>query len=133
MCTGLQLTEHWQDVAEDACRGRVYVPQEDLRRFGVELDDLLGGRATPAFRRLMAFECDRASPLLNHGVLLAAELGGRAGFAVAAFVAGGHAALEAIGTGRYDVLSGTPRPSSTRRVAALARTLLRARSRRLQR
>jgi squalene synthase HpnC len=127
ICTGLQLTEHWQDVAEDAKRGRVYLPQEDLRRFGVTEEELLGTRPAPAFRRLMAFEVDRARALLSRGLPLASDLGGRAGFAVAAFVAGGRAALRAIEGARYDVLSGPPRASSAGRTAALAGTLLQAR------
>src|SRR5436190_6039989 len=56
VCSGLQLTEHWQDVAEDFSRGRVYIPAEDLRRFDCDRGDLAARQATPAFRRLLAFE-----------------------------------------------------------------------------
>jgi phytoene synthase len=55
-----QLTNILRDVAEDAARGRVYLPQEDLARFGVDEADVLAGRCTEPFRRLMAFECARA-------------------------------------------------------------------------
>jgi squalene synthase HpnC len=115
VCTGLQLVEHWQDVAEDFRRGRVYLPQEDLIRFEVGQEDLAAPRASIAFRRLMAFEVGRARRLLDRGAPLAGELGGRAGLAVAAFVAGGRSALEAIGRAGYDVLSRRPRPSPARR------------------
>lgn len=111
VCTGLQLVEHWQDVAEDLARGRIYIPQEDLRRFGCTRRDLGAPRAGIAFRRLMAFEVGRAKDLLDQGAPLARDLGGRAGLAVAAFVAGGRSALEAIGRAGYDVLSKRPRPS----------------------
>jgi squalene synthase HpnC len=50
VCTGLQLAEHWQDVAEDHGRGRVYLPQEDLARFGVTDADLGADHASPALR-----------------------------------------------------------------------------------
>lgn len=56
----LQLTNILRDVKEDAARGRVYLPQEDLARFGVLESDLLAGRYTDAFFDLMAFEAGRA-------------------------------------------------------------------------
>jgi len=123
VCTGLQLTEHWQDVAEDFGRGRVYLPREDMARFGCSENDLAGPRATPAFRRLMAFQVARAHGLLARGAPLARDLGGRAGFAVAAFVAGGRAALDAIERAGFDVLGRRPRPSRAYGLWVLARTL----------
>lgn len=125
VCTGLQLTEHWQDVKEDLGRGRVYLPQEDLARFGCGVADLGASRPSEPFRRLMAFEIGRARELLDEGAPLAADLGGRPGVAVAAFVAGGRSALDAIARAGYDVLGGTPRPSKARRMWELIRTLAR--------
>jgi squalene synthase HpnC len=127
VCTALQLVEHWQDVAEDARRGRVYLPQEDLRRFGCSSEDLLRPTPTPAFRRLLAFEVARARRMLDDGLALVADLGGRAGFAVASFVAGGRAALEALERSGYDVLSRSPRPTRATQARALARTLFETR------
>mgnify|MGYP000050079896 CR=1 FL=1 len=125
ICTGLQLAEHWQDVGEDLARGRVYLPQEDLERFGVEIGDLRLGRVTPAFRDLMAFEVARARALLLRGAPLARDLGGRAGLAVAAFVGGGLAALEAIERAGYDVLTRPPRPGRLGRLRAFLGVALR--------
>ena len=56
----LQLTNILRDVKTDGRRGRIYLPQEDLQRFGYAEADLLGGRYTPAFFPLMRFEADRA-------------------------------------------------------------------------
>src|SRR5581483_2146373 len=56
VCTGLQLVEHWQDVAEDARNGRVYLPAEDRERFGVEREQLVAPHASERLRRLLAFE-----------------------------------------------------------------------------
>jgi phytoene synthase len=56
----LQLTNIIRDVGADARAGRVYLPQEDLRKFGVTVDDLVAGRQTDAVTRLMAHEADRA-------------------------------------------------------------------------
>jgi squalene synthase HpnC len=123
VCTGLQLTEHWQDVREDLGRGRVYLPQEDLARFGCGVADLRASRPSEPFRRLMRFEIDRARALLDRGAPLARGLGGRPGVAVAAFVAGGRSALDAIARAGFDVLGGSPRPSKARRMLGLVRTL----------
>jgi squalene synthase HpnC len=126
ICTGLQLTEHWQDVAEDLGRGRIYLPLEDLDRFECTEDDLRAGRATPAFVRLMAFEVRRARDHLLRGLPLARTLRGRPALAVAAFVGGGLAALEAIQRGGYDVLGARPRPSRPARAWAIVRATVAA-------
>jgi squalene synthase HpnC len=125
VCSGLQLTEHWQDVAEDLARGRVYLPAQDMRRFGCTRDDLATPSAGPPVRRLLAFEVARARQLLDAGAPLVRRLRGRPALAVAAFVAGGRAALDAIARADHDVLGRRPRPSTARRAVALARTLAR--------
>lgn len=125
VCTGLQLVEHWQDVAEDYRRGRIYLPAEDLERFGVADHELGGSAATPAFKRLMAFEVTRARRLLVEGALLIRTLTGRTAFAVAAFVAGGRSALVAIERADFDVLASRPRPGAALRAYQLMATLLR--------
>jgi phytoene synthase len=56
----LQLTNILRDLQEDAGRGRVYLPQDEIEWFGYSDEELLAGRVTPAFRRLMAFNIDRA-------------------------------------------------------------------------
>jgi squalene synthase HpnC len=127
ICTALQLAEHWQDVAEDLGNGRIYLPGEDMERYGVAEADLAQPTAGPAVRRLMAFETARAQALLDAGAPLVGTLHGAARFAVAGYVAGGRAALAAIRKQRHDVLSGTPRPRKPRLAAELARTYLRGR------
>jgi squalene synthase HpnC len=117
VCTGLQLAEHWQDVAEDASAGRVYLPREDLDRFGVEPSALSAGPpASRALRALMVFEVARARGHLDRGRPLIAALDGSARWAVAGFWAGGHAALDGITRQGFDVLSGTAPRSRLRTV-----------------
>jgi squalene synthase HpnC len=123
VCTALQLAEHWQDVAEDLARGRIYLPAEDLERFGCGEPELHELRAGWRVRGLVAFEVARTRELLEQGAPLIATLHGRERVAVAAFVSGGRAALGAIERAGYDVLGGPPRASSWRRAATLARTL----------
>jgi len=127
ICTALQLAEHCQDVAEDLAVGRVYLPLEDLQRFGVGVGDLQQSHASERVRRLLAFEVARARGLLDAGEPLVAQLRGRARLGVAGYVAGGRAALDAIERAGYDVLAGPPRAGRARRLAALVRTVLGAR------
>ncbi len=124
ICTGLQLVEHWQDVAEDYAAGRVYVPQDDLKEFGCSPEIFGSTSPTLEFHRLMAFEVDRAMGLLNRGAPLSRLVPGGYGLAIAAFVEGGRAALEAIRDADYDVLSQAPRPAF-RHKAHAARALAR--------
>ncbi len=125
VCSGLQIVEHLQDVAEDLERGRVYLPMEDMERHGCTVEDL-AARPTPVgVRQVVAFEALRARRLLDEGAPLARTLPWRAGLAVAGFVAGGRAALGAIERCDYDVLAGPPRASQARRLAAFLTILLR--------
>jgi squalene synthase HpnC len=137
ICTALQLIEHCQDVAEDLAAGRVYLPAEDMRRFGCTLEHL--GSAASAgsaasvvsspvpepLRAVIAFEVARARELLGAGRPLIGRLRGRGRLAVAAFIAGGEAALGAIERAGYDVRAGAPQAGSARRLAALLALLAR--------
>jgi phytoene/squalene synthetase len=123
VCAGLQLTEHLQDVAEDYERGRVYLPEEDLARFGCAEKDLAARAPSARFRELMAFEVGRARSLLADGAPLIRRMPPQAAFAVAGFLAGGRAALDAVAGAGYDVLGGRPRPTRRSFAAALTRTL----------
>jgi squalene synthase HpnC len=127
ICTGLQLVEHWQDVTEDRRAGRIYLPQEDLKAHGVAETDLDRAVPTAAVRHLMAFETDRAADLIDSGAPLVARLRGWARLAVAGYVAGGRAAIDAIRRMDHDVLSGTPRPRRRDVAAHLAGLLGRPR------
>src|SRR5271165_7026801 len=59
-CTALQLANFWQDVSADFARGRIYLPLEDLRRFGVSEDSIRAGENSTEFCAMMQFEVDRA-------------------------------------------------------------------------
>jgi squalene synthase HpnC len=123
ICTGLQLVEHCQDVAEDFARGRVYLPAEDMRRFGCTRADLAAPIGDAPMRALIAFETARAREHLDGGAPLIVTLRGRRALAVAGFVAGGRAAVAAIEHTGFDVLGGAPQATGRQRLAALAATL----------
>ncbi|GAA2093134.1 squalene synthase HpnC [Streptomyces albiaxialis] len=109
VCTGLQIVEHLQDVAEDLERDRIYLPAEDMDRFRVAESDLAAPSANASVRALVAFEAERAEELLAEGTPLARSVHGRLRILLAGFTGGGRAAVQAIRAARYDVLTGTPR------------------------
>jgi squalene synthase HpnC len=127
ICSGLQIVEHLQDVAEDFRAGRVYLPAADLRSHGCTEDDLGGRVASPQLRRLVAFEVARAAALVNSGAPLVGHLRGAARVAVAGYVAGGRAAIAAITLAHYDVIAATPKPTKGRTARELAGLLVRGR------
>jgi len=122
ICTALQIVEHLQDVAEDLGRGRIYLPEEDLRRFGVTEADLAAPTAGRDVRDLIAFEADRARTLLDRGAPLVGTVQGRLRLLLAGFTAGGYAALDAVAAAGYDVLAHQAKPDK-RRLAVKAAAL----------
>jgi squalene synthase HpnC len=121
VCTALQLVEHLQDLGEDARRGRVYLPAEDLARFGCPESDLLAPRSSPELREVVAFEADRSRHLLRQATPLARSLPGFPRLAIAGFAAGGLATVDAIVKADFEVLAETRRPARGRLVFHLAR------------
>jgi squalene synthase HpnC len=109
ICTALQLINFWQDVAIDIAKGRIYLPLDDLARFGVSEDDILHGRTGPAWRALVRFEVERARALMLEGAPLARRLPGRIGLELRMVVQGGLRILEAIERVEYDVFRRRPR------------------------
>lgn len=124
VCTALQIIEHCQDAGQDYRNGRIYLPGEDLRRFGCAEDDL-ARRVTPTrLRGVLALQAGRARDLLDGGAEpLMASLTGWARIAVAGYVAGGRSALSALERGRFDVLAHPLRPWRAALPARWARAL----------
>jgi squalene synthase HpnC len=110
VCTGLQLVNFIQDPPRDLSLGRVYLPQEDLRRFGV-VDGDLAGPLTEPVAELLRYEGERARALLERGLPIRRALGGRPGLSVALYARGGLAALDALARAGWDVFTGRPAPS----------------------
>ena len=127
ICTALQLIEHTQDVAEDLANDRIYLPREDMERFGVTERELAEPLATGNVRELVKFEADRAERLLDEGAPLVRTLHGAARIAVAGYLAGGRAALKAIAGNDFDVLKSTPKPGKADTLAAMASCYLKGR------
>ena len=118
-CTALQLANHWQDVRRDWEAGRLYLPLDDLRRFGLSegdiADQIAAGHAKPAFRELMRFQVDRAEAYFRSGDALVGLAPRELAVDLRLFSDGGRAVLQAIERQDYDVLAARPRVSSARR------------------
>ncbi|HLG14602.1 MAG TPA: squalene synthase HpnC [Blastocatellia bacterium] len=113
ICTALQLANHWQDVAVDLEKDRVYLPVEDAERFGVDIEDLRHHRKTDeAFRRLMQLEVGRARELFDKGKPLCNAVRGRLAFELRAVWLGGTRILKRLDAASYDVFSARPQLSS---------------------
>jgi phytoene synthase len=108
ICTALQLANHWQDVRVDLEKDRIYLPSEDLARFGVGEEDLRSKRAGEAFQRLMKVEVDRARDLFARGKPLCTSVGGRLGLELRAVWRGGSHILDQIERNGYDVFTRRP-------------------------
>ena len=109
ICTALQETNFWQDVASDLARGRVYLPDEDVERFPGSRAALAARRATPAFRQLLAFEVARTRARFRRGLALADLVSGRLRAEVRIFARGGLAILKRIEAVEYDVFARRPK------------------------
>jgi squalene synthase HpnC len=108
ICTALQLINFWQDVARDWRIGRVYLPQDDLARFGVDEAQIERGVVDNKWRALMKFEVDRARVLMLQGAPLGSILGGRIGLEMRMIIAGGLRILDKLETGGYDMFHRRP-------------------------
>ncbi|MGX4643048.1 squalene synthase HpnC [Massilia sp. SYSU DXS3249] len=123
ICSALQLINFWQDVGVDIAKGRIYLPQEDLVRFGVSEHDIASGADTPAWRALMAFEVERARALMLSGAPLATRLPGRIGWELRFVVQGGLRILERIERAGYDVYRRRPQIGKLDYLVMLGRAL----------
>ncbi len=123
-CTALQLANFWQDVAIDWAKGRVYLPQEDLRRFRVTEEEIARGEVTDRWRALMDFEVERARGLFVRGLKLADRLTGAARFDVRLFSRGGMRILDLVEKADYDVFRRRPTISKAGKAWIAVRTLL---------
>ena len=114
--TAFQLTNILRDLAADAERGRIYVPQEDLRRFGYSERELLERRMTPAFSALMRFEVERARQFYAAARMTLPDEDRRTMLAAEIMSAIHSRILDQIEARGYDVFSSRIRLSDARRL-----------------
>jgi squalene synthase HpnC len=120
-CTALQLANFWQDVFVDFGKGRIYLPLEDLRRFGVTGDDIAQRRATPQFVAMMKFEVERAHEWFERGLPLIKKVDRALALDLDLFSRGGQEILRAIERQGFDVLRSRPVISKTSKLMLVVR------------
>lgn len=125
ICTALQLTNFWQDVARDFAIGRVYLPEEDRQRFGYSESDLHARRCTPSFIELMRFEIERTRDLFYRGFPLLDRVGPEVRPDIELFIRGGLAILRKIERCRYNVWAARPALAKWEKAALVGTTFLR--------
>ncbi len=122
-CAALQLANFWQDVRVDFAKGRVYLPQADMRRFGLSDETIAQGRATEEFRALLRYEVDYARALFAEGLPLIGQVSRELAIDLDLFSRGGLEILRAIERRNYDVLSARPAISQRTKLALALRAI----------
>jgi squalene synthase HpnC len=123
-CTALQLANFWQDVSPDYGRGRIYLPLDDMARFGVTEATIAERQATKAFRELLRYEVNYARGLFEQGLPLIRMVDKELALDLDLFSRGGLEILRAIEHRQYDVLSARPSISKARKLSLAARALV---------
>jgi squalene synthase HpnC len=123
-CTALQLANFWQDVFVDYGKGRIYLPLEDLRRFGVTGDDIAHRRATQKFVAMMKFEVERAREWFAKGLPLVKMVSKELAIDIELFSRGGQEILNAIERQGFDVLTSRPVISKPRKMMLVLRAAM---------
>ena len=123
-CTALQLANFWQDVSADFGKGRIYLPVEDLRRYGVSEDEIRASQNTGQFREMMRFEVQRAREWFERGFPLVGEVSQDLAIDIELFSRGGQEILNAIERQAVAVLGNRQAISKSRKLALVARAAL---------
>lgn len=108
ICSGLQLANFWQDVALDRDKGRIYLPQEDMTRFGVDEAQLADARCDDNWRALLGFQVERTRAMLRAGSPLGRRLPGRIGLEIRTTVQGGLRILDKLEAADFDMFRRRP-------------------------
>ncbi len=108
ICTSLQLINFWQDVQKDTAIARIYLPQDEMARFGVTEAQIAEGRVDKAWQQLMQFQVERARSMMQSGAPLGTILSGRIGLEMRLIIAGGNRILNKLEKAHYDMFKHRP-------------------------
>lgn len=124
VCTALQLANFWQDVVEDAERGRRYIPADAMVRFGVDEGQILGRVFTPEFGAMIESLVVRTRAMLLEGGAISRHVDRELAVTLDLFRKGGEAILDGITVQNFDVLRGRPVVSKAKKLGLLAGALV---------
>lgn len=124
ICTALQLANFWQDVAVDIKKDRIYLPQEEMMRFGVTEEDLRNRRFSAAYADLLRFQVERTREIFALGQTLPAQVRGRLAVELRLTWLGGMRILERIEALGYDTLNARPKITTSDKLVLFLRALV---------
>lgn len=124
ICTALQLANFWQDVAVDIKKDRIYLPQEEMTRFGVTEEDLRNRRFSAAYADLLRFQVERTREIFALGQTLPAQVRGRLAVELRLTWLGGMRILERIEAQGYDTLNARPKITTSDKLVLFLRALV---------
>lgn len=124
ICTGLQLANFWQDVAIDIEKDRIYLPQDEMKRFGVAETELQQRQFSERYAALMRFQVERTKELFARGRSLPSEVHGRLAIELRLTWLGGMRILERIEELGYDTLNARPKMTTGDKVRLLLKSLI---------
>lgn len=122
-CSALQLANFWQDIRIDYQKDRVYLPQQDMYKFGINDATIASGRATPEFRGLLQYEVEYARSLFHQGLPLIGMVSRELAVDLDLFSRGGLQILQAIEDADFDVLSARPAIGKRTKIALALRAV----------
>jgi phytoene synthase len=108
ICTALQIINFWQDIEIDFAKDRIYLPQDEMRRFGVTEGQIAARRCDPPFRDLLRFQVERTRRMMLEGAPLVRHLEGRFRLEIGITVQGGLRILEKLEQADYDMFRNRP-------------------------
>jgi phytoene synthase len=108
ICTSLQLINFWQDVKKDYAIARIYIPLDEMARFGVTEAQISAGEVDGAWQTLMNFQILRAREMMHDGAPLGSILTGRIGLEMRLIIAGGNRILSKLESAKYDIFNNRP-------------------------
>jgi squalene synthase HpnC len=124
ICSALQLINFLQDIPIDYAKGRIYMPADEMRRFGIDETDLAASNTNPNWRPFMRFQIERARNMLLAGAPLGRVLAGRIGLELRMIVRGGERILEMLYASGGDVFTHRPVLQKRDWVTMFARAVL---------
>ncbi len=123
ICTGLQLANFWQDVAEDHAKGRIYIPAEEMRRFGASEQNIVSQWYTRQYRTMMKSLVEYTQELFAEGRFLCTLVDRELAVTIGLFIDGGEAILLEIAKMEYNTLERRPSVSKFTKARLLVKAL----------
>ncbi len=125
ICTGLQLINFIQDINRDSKFNRIYIPTNELEKFGVNEEDILNGISTEGLIQMIKFQCKRSKDIINNGKTLVSNLPGSQKIPISLFINSGNLVLKKIEKINYNTLAYRPFITKFDKSLLISKTLLR--------